>query len=257
MRHRLRQFMLICGAGAVGGTVAAAVSAQVVEPGAVGTPGAGVLVLDNWNYDPLYSEGWSVDTVLEKTTVNDPSGEAVGTVEDLLFSDEGRLVAFVVEIGGTLGVDRTSVSVPWEQAVLTDDTMRLHVPITPEALPGAEAPALPATAPADGAEILPEEVAAGPAGFLATDLIGDYVSLEDNERYGDVSDIIVLQDRIAALVVKSAGSGQDSQRAYPYAGYQSWTDPALETHFSLPYAAEQADVIEDFDYDRLIRRPAE
>jgi hypothetical protein len=135
--------------------------------------------------------------------------------------------------------------------------MALHVPITPEALPGGEAPALPATAPADGAEIIPEEVEAGPSAFLATELIGDYVSLSDNARYGDVSDIIVRDDRIAALVIESAGSGQDRQRAYPYAGYRSWTDPELETHFSLPYAAQEADVIEDFDYDRLIRRPAD
>jgi sporulation protein YlmC with PRC-barrel domain len=225
-----------------------------------------VLVLSNWKYDAIYTDAWSVENLLQKTAVYDVDREAIGSVRNVTFFDDGQVDSFIVEVGGVFGLGDTILSVPWTQVTLSDDAMSLRTPITEATLDDFsvfDSPLFDDDAsiesfdPENVADIQPvgDEVRTGERVFKATDLIDDFVSLTDAERYGYVRDIVVLDGRIAALVIKAAGSEGDF--AYPYAGYNSWVSPTTDNRFHLPYSSEEADVIETFDYDRLRRRSAD
>lgn len=260
MRHWMRTAL----AGGTIGVIASPSVAQIVERvDRAEDPEQAVLILDHWAYDPLYTNGWSVDDVLEQTIAVDPSGTAIGDLDNLVFSDDGRLLAFIVELDRTWDIAETHVRIPWEEAVLSDDTTELHLPITEETLGsysifdrvGDRPP--PRIAKGSRAQVVPPEADPGSDAFRATDLIGDFASVEDMRRYGYVSDLIVRGDAIAALVIQAAGIEPTGPRAYPYPGYRSWVDPEDDTRFRMPFTSEQADVIENFDYDRLTRRSAD
>jgi PRC-barrel domain len=48
-----------------------------------------------------------------KQTVYDPSDVKVGEINDVLVDKDGKLVAFVIGIGGFLGIDQKDVAVPF------------------------------------------------------------------------------------------------------------------------------------------------
>ena len=54
-----------------------------------------------------------------KQSVYDPSDVKIGEVNDVLVDNDGKLVAFIVGIGGFLGVDQKDVAVPFNSVRAT------------------------------------------------------------------------------------------------------------------------------------------
>jgi hypothetical protein len=228
------------------------------------TEGAGeVVVLDQWSYDPLYAEGWSVDEMFDDTDVIDASGEEIGDVENLIFADDGTLLAVIAQIGGFWDIGDTHVSIPWAQVTLSADGETLTVPVTEETIEdyagfdGTNAfnwddEELFAASDADAAQVVSDDLAAGPMVFKATDLMNDLTYLNDDVRYGYVSDILVSGDGISAILVDAAGYGTPGNYAYPYYGYRGYSP--YGTRYDLPYDREEITTIERFDYDRFSER---
>ena len=76
------------------------------------------------------------DRVLGKSVVN-PQDESVGDINDLVFDEEGRLVAAVIGVGGFLGLGQKNVAVSWDQIEWTpmeDGEVELSMPFTREEL---------------------------------------------------------------------------------------------------------------------------
>jgi sporulation protein YlmC with PRC-barrel domain len=77
-----------------------------------------------------------VDKVVGKGVVN-PQDEEVGEISDLVFDEEGRLVAAVIGIGGFLGLGQKNVAVSWDRIEWTpreDGEVELSMPFTREEL---------------------------------------------------------------------------------------------------------------------------
>jgi sporulation protein YlmC with PRC-barrel domain len=68
------------------------------------------------------------------TTVVDPSGKQVGTIEDLIFDEHDKIVGVVVGVGGFLGVGKKDVGFNWQQAKLQENqtagTKKLQISLT-------------------------------------------------------------------------------------------------------------------------------
>ena len=92
-----------------------------------------------------------------------------------------------------------------------------------------------------------------PRAWRASELIGDYARLRDGNAYGDygyVSDLILRDNKVAAVVVQPRAGYGPGYRAYPYYGYPyGWN--AGSPYYDMPYTEDDILDAEPFDYDRF------
>lgn len=210
-----------------------------------------VMVLSEWNYDTLYASGWSVERVIDETDVVGATGEELGSIENIIFSDEGQVLAVIAEIGGFLDIGDTHVAIPWEEVELSADAARMTVPVTEETVEDYSVFETGFFFETDAETItqVDDDLETGAMVFKATDLIGDYAYLSENARYGYVNDLVVNDGTISAVVIDAAAYGRPGYYAYPYYGYRA--HPSYYPRYNLPYTGEEIAVLEEFDYDRM------
>jgi len=86
-------------------SVASAQTAQPLPPAAA--PGAAAKVLPSVPSDAMTVARW------HKQNVYDPTDAKIGAVEDVLVDRDGKIVAFIVAVGGFLGMGEKDVAVPF------------------------------------------------------------------------------------------------------------------------------------------------
>lgn len=214
-------------------------------------------VLSTWTYDPLYAEGWSVDNMFDVTEIIDANGEDIGDVENIIFSNEGQVLGVIAQVGGFWDIGDRHVHVPWDEVTVEDGIQQVQIPVTEETIDDYDVfgdyifeEQTITEAATEETQPVSDELVAGAGIFKATDLIGDYAYLSDDVRYGYVSDIIVQDGAISAIVVDAAAYGRGGYYAYPYAYRGNMTAP----RYDLPYEPVEVDTIDDFDYEQLQSR---
>ncbi len=231
-------------------------SAPAVAADTTANASGGVDILESWNYDPLYRDGRSVNDLVYGADLVGPGGDTIGSVENLVFSDDGQVMALIAEVGGFWDIGDTHVSVPWDEVHLGTDTVR--VPVTEESYSdysGAYDGYL-SQLDTDEEKVVDDDLQTGPGMFKATDLIGDYATLSDESPYGYVRDLLIGDDgNISAVIVEANAYGSAGYYAYPYGGHGSPADPN-SPNCGMPYDRNQIDRIEQFDYDKLKITPS-
>ncbi len=219
-----------------------------------------VQLLSGWNYQPLYADGWSVDNALGADVIGS-TGEEIGDIENIIFSNEGEVLGIIAEVGGFWDIGDTHVHVPWEEITMSDSFDQVQVPVTEDSVDDYDvfgdywdSEQVISEADTDATMPVNDDLAAGQGIFKATDLIGDYVYLSDGARYGYICDIIVQDNAISAIVADAGTYGRRGYYAYPYA-YRGQS-PMNGSRYDLPYGAEQIDTIENFNYEQLQSRAA-
>lgn len=217
-----------------------------------------VIVLSEWRYDPLYTSGWSVDQVFDEATVVGRDGEEIGDVENIIFNDQGEVVALIAEVGGLWELGDTHVSVPWNEVELSQDAARITVPVTEDTADDYAAAAgdrgTIRKGEAGKVATVEEEADVGSGLFKATDILGDSAYLNNDQRYGYVSDIIVNDGKLAAVVSDVRGASGRGYYGFPYTGATAWTrDPG---RYDIPYGPDEITVVQIFDYDKMQRKGA-
>ncbi|MFZ3584248.1 PRC-barrel domain-containing protein [Loktanella sp. DJP18] len=238
-----------------------------------------VLSLTDWDYESLYTDGISVERLLDADVIS-ATGDDVGDVENVLFGPGGDLVSVIVEAGGFWDIGDTHVNIPWDIVETAPwDADGIMIPITQEQLEDPEVYGLfdeeLGYGYAEGSglnnvtieTIVAEEqlaevggdglgvVETGPRVWRAPDLIGDYARVRDGDalvNYGYVEDIIVRDGQIAAvLVTPDRGWGVTGNRAYPYYGSNyGWSSGA--EYYDMPYDRTEISDVEAFDNDMLV-----
>lgn len=216
-----------------------------------------VQVLSTWNYDPLYAEGWSVEDMFDMTEIIGATGEDIGDVENIIFSNDGEVLGVIAEVGGFWDIGDTHVHVPWDQVTIQDGIQQVQIPVTEETIDDFDVfgdgwfdEQVIAEGDTDETQVVDDDLVAGSGIFKATDLIGDYVYLSDGARYGYVADIIVQDGAISAMVTDARSYGRSGYYAYPYSSGAGMYGP----QYVLPYEATEIDTIENFDYEQLQSR---
>lgn len=216
----------------------------VLLPGCAGTPGEDVELPENVatveavSYDDLYEEGGIQATSLLNANVRDEQGSEIGHVENLILSDDEGIVAVIAEIGGFLDIGDTHIAVPWEQVTLTHEDIR--IPVTENNLADYR---LSGNRSAVGREALDrtlrlqEGASTGPETWKVTDLLGDYVTFEDQQERGYVDNLLFSEaGEIQAVVIESGGAPY----AYPFHGFphHGYHGPHYNYGpYSVPYRA--------------------
>lgn len=232
------------------GTVAVMASSSVVAQS--------VDIMEGWSYDGLYSSGISIDQLLDDATVFGPTGDEIGTVENVIFSDSGEALAIIAEVGGFWDIGDTHVSVPWDEVVIGFDEDIVTVPVTEENAGdypmygdnGWFSEQTYFARDADDIQVVNDNLEGGPDVFRASEFIGDYVYLSGYAPYGYVNDLIIEDGQVTAIVMDaSTYYGRPGYYALPYDYTTAW-DP-YDRGYQMPYGTDVVDEIEVFDYDLM------
>jgi sporulation protein YlmC with PRC-barrel domain len=257
---RLNILNLLLTTSALAAALASAAAAQEVNIE------ADIVALPEWHYDELYAGGLRVEELLD-ADVNGPTGEDIGDVENVLFSEDGRILSVIAEVGGFLELGDTHVSIPWDMVEAAEWDDGIEIPVTQESiedftlfrdefLTAGDAASEVQEVEGDG----PGMVGTGPRVWRAYEFIGDYARLRDGDgfvNYGYVDDLIVRDGQIAAVVVSpDVGWGTGGYYAYPYYGYGYGWAPEGE-FYDLPYDRAEIGDLEPFDDDALEGEPLE
>ncbi|MFP4238790.1 PRC-barrel domain-containing protein [Rhodosalinus sp.] len=217
---------------------------------------AEVRPLTGWTYDSLYADGMSADDFMA-FEVRGSGGEEIGDMEDLLISSEGEVVAIIAEVGGFWDIGDTHVSVPYDEIEMDGDAATVTVPVTEETVEDYDF-----MQDAYAAGDIAEETVPGvddadfvPRAWRVSELIGDYARMREGDtfvNYGYVSDLILKEGQVDAVVVQPMNAYGTGYRAYPYAGYeQGWGWNPGSPYYDMPYDMEMRGELGDFDYDQM------
>jgi sporulation protein YlmC with PRC-barrel domain len=216
-----------------------------------------VQLLSDWRYDALYTAGWSVDNMFDRTEIIDANGDEIGDIENIIFSNDGHVLGIIAQVGGFWDIGDTHVHIPWDVVTLQDGIAQMIIPVTQDTIDEYDVfgdgwfdDQVISAADTAVTQAVNDDLVAGAGIFKATDLIGDYVYLSDGARYGYVADIIVQDGAISAMVTDAGSSGRSGFYAYPYAYRADMYGPRYE----LPYETNDVDTIEAFDYTQLQSR---
>ncbi len=194
-----------------------------------------------WTLDQAAREGWSVKKLIG-TKAFGPNRKQIGKVENVVFGPEGNVRELIVDTGGFLGFDETPLAVKWADVKIGPDPIDyVNTPITVESLKKYGL--------FDG---MPDKDAIGPREWRATELIGDYVHLLGNIRYGSVRDLIVSKNgELKAVIVKpDFGYGRmNGYYSYPWFGYgmgYDYTWNPGNNYYDLPFG--QTDIAQLLPY---------
>lgn len=215
-----------------------------------------VIALRDFDSDDVYDGGFSIEYVMEDMAVYGRQGDEIGSVENVVFSRDGELLALIAEVGGFWDMFDTHVSVPWSEVTI-DSSQRLTIPVTEENVEEfsvLKADILRGETVSEDVELVEEDFIAGQNLFRASELIGDFARIRAEDGYVDygyVDDLIVKDGRIATVVVNSgAGYGGPGPYAYPY--YRDAWRPG-SPYYDMPYSSEEVIEAQRVDYSRFGR----
>jgi len=193
-----------------------------------------------WKLDEAGRSGWSVKKLIG-TKAFGPNRKQVGEVENLIFGPDGKVRKLIVTTGGFLGIGDTALSVNWKDVKVGPEIGYVNTPLTAE---GVEKYGL-----FDG---MSDQVPKGPREWRATELIGDYVNLKKDVRYGHIRDLIISKDGELKAVIVSPDRGYvgyGGYYAYPYYGYGTGWDPGYD-RYDMPFGKTDIAALLPYAYNK-------
>jgi sporulation protein YlmC with PRC-barrel domain len=195
--------------------------------------------LADWDYEELRT-GWSVERLTNVAEVIDQNGENIGTVEDLIMGPDGKIRRLVIEAeGGLFNLGATQFTYPFDQATF-DGPDRVVVALEEDHLE-------------DYSPFADEDAPAQRRNWRVSELIRDYVYLEDGYRFGWINDAIIGTDgTVKAVVVHPDVRVTRAPRpvALPFLPDEGRFDPALY-YYQLPFSADAVSELGVFFYDQM------
>ena len=212
-----------------------------------------IVALEGWALEDVAPDGWSASSLLDEDAIG-PAGDDIGEVEDLIFDEDGGLVAIIAEVGGFWDIGDTHVSIPWEEVDYAGPGEGVCLPVTEETVDTYDLFGNPDILPR---EQMSEEIVAGvddamPPGrtWRVSELIGDYARLlSDGEwvNYGYVTDVLVQDGEVSATLVNASGTYGYGMYGYPsYAARNYGWNPA-DPYYDMPYDVDEIDGLQPVD----------
>lgn len=173
-----------------------------------------------------FQNSWTAENMLGSDVYGE-DGSLVGEVANIIIGPNGTIDRLVVSTDNFLGIGDRMVSVPQNNVTLTPGEAGIRTRLDEDQMD-------------DFSLFAEEEVRTGPRAFRVSDLMGDYVRLQNGRDYGYVTDVVFGRDgNLQAVLVQpditfdQAGYAGGAY-AYPFYGYDYGFEP-LEQTYDLPY----------------------
>jgi sporulation protein YlmC with PRC-barrel domain len=206
--------------------------------------------LDEWGYEGLYKDTWTAQQMID-APVFGPTGEEIGDVENVMVGSKSTVDSLILEIGGLIDIGDTHIRVPWSEVNAQfqgEGEPRIEVPVTQETIEELAEGDYDVFGGAAG-EVTTggDDQASKPRAWRATELIDDYVVLENGEAYGWVEDLVFSNaGRLEAVVVDALYGAAYGPYAYPFYGYEYGFAPG-NPYYELPYEEEEIASLEPLE----------
>ncbi|BBI64816.1 hypothetical protein HSBAA_61220 [Vreelandella sulfidaeris] len=86
--------------------------------------------LSDWDYEEVYEQGGIRADNLMDAEVFGEDEEEIGSVENVLVTQDNKIAAIIAQVGGFWDIGDTHVLVPWDEVEIHEDGVR--VPVTEE-----------------------------------------------------------------------------------------------------------------------------
>lgn len=206
----------------------------------------------HWSYDQIYSSGWSGKGLMDQGTVYGPNGDDIGSIENLIIGDDGRLLGVIAEVGGFLDIGDTHVFVPWDQLEIDLENDRVTIPVTEENIENyVYKDDVLTKDDMQRRQVVSSDLATGPRVWKATELLDDRAVLSTGVAFGWVTDLIFSPEgSLQSVVVTADASFRGGYYAYPYHGHRYGWHPGANQY---NVAEDVATVLKlgRFDYDKM------
>ena len=217
-----------------------------------------VILMRDWDYDMIYGQGWSAKRLMDKASVYGPTGDDIGSVENLVIDQDGKIAGIIAQVGGFLDIGDTHVFVPWDQVQVSSGLRRVTIPVTEDTVEDFSTwpDAYLRKAETGSRRVVESDLATGPRIWRATELIGDYGFLSGDVGYGNVEDLIFTGDgKLHAVVVNAYAGYGGGHYAFPYYGYPYGWDPGYSAYYT-GYGRDDIVDLQPFQYSKLNRNVA-
>ncbi|MEC9483482.1 MAG: PRC-barrel domain-containing protein [Halomonas sp.] len=209
-----------------------------------------VRTLSDWNYEAIYQDGGLTAENLMDVEVFGVEGEEIGSVENVLITEENQIAAIIAQVGGFWDMGDTHVLVPWEKVKLIEGGVA--IPVTEENVEeyGLFSSEFITKRDLNQAQQVDDDLDTGPRVWKLSELLDDYVSMGDEGvGYGYVDNVLFSRNgEVQAVVVESDMAYGGGAYAYPFYGYGYGWEPGYTT-YSLPYGEEEIGELDEFDYE--------
>lgn len=186
-----------------------------------------------------YAGGFTAERLLSQTVIGE-GGERVGMVRNVVVDGDGRIDYVVVENEGLLGLGESVLAIPFGDVDLTPGADGVTAPVNRDNLGGfslfggKEAPLVTGES------------------YRISDVIGDYVRLNDGTYFGYVKDVAFGQDgAVEGLIVTpdvSWGSGGTYGIPYEVESVLGTDYDTANSYYTIPYSRADFEGVEPFDY---------
>ncbi|MBS9405537.1 PRC-barrel domain-containing protein [Halomonas sp. TRM85114] len=221
------------------------------------SPDSNVRSIDEWSYAPIYEQGGFRAEKMLEAKVFGTQGAEIGEIGNIILDQKNQVLSVIAEVGGMWDSGDRHVSVPWDEAVVSEDGVK--VPVHQDNVEEFNIfrefdEAYVYKQELDRTKAVEEDVAVGPRTWKITDILHDYVKMKDGTDYGIITDAIFARDGvIQAIIVKPANTETvQGPRAYPFYGYPEAWRPG-DTHYILPFAKEDIEKLPVFEYEKYKR----
>ncbi|MBB3189238.1 PRC-barrel domain-containing protein [Halomonas cerina] len=212
--------------------------------------------INDWDYEALYQDGGIRAESLLNAKAIGSAGDAIGTIKNAILDEENQVVTLIAEVGGMWDSGDRHVSIPWEEAELSQEGVR--VPVHEDNIEDYN---LFDDEYVDDAYIfkgglqhttqVESDVMTGPRIWKITDILDDFASLGKDTGVGYITDALLTREGVLqAIVVEPSGTEfGEGPYAYPIYGHPDvWQPGAM--HYELPYSREELSSLPSFDYDK-------
>lgn len=204
--------------------------------------------LSDWNYEDIYEAGGIRADKLMDAEVFGDNEEEIGSVENVLLTQDNNIAAIIAQVGGLWDIGDTHVLVPWENIELHEGGVKLPVTednvdeyglfasdeyITEQSLSQTQQ--------------VEDDIDTGSDIWKLTDVLDDYASVGEGVGYGYIDNILFSRNgEIQGVVVDTDSRGP---YAFPFYGYGHGWAPSYAT-YALQYDEDEIGEMQPFDYER-------
>lgn len=184
-------------------------------------------------YEPgqAVKKGFSAQE-LSGAEVRGKNGEKIGEVEELIIGPDSQLRRLVVAVNeGFFGSGGRRLAVDFDDVSIKGTGVEVDYITVPVTERNVEEHGV--------FEDKQASIAGKPREWRASELLGDYVSLEDVENYGSVHDLVFDQQGQLRMIATSPDFGRTLSSSFlaPYGPGESW-QPG-EEYYVLPYTQSE------------------
>ncbi|XKH59045.1 PRC-barrel domain-containing protein [Halomonas sediminis] len=207
--------------------------------------------LSDWDYEAIYEAGGIRADNLIDAEVFGGNQEEIGSIENVLITQENKIAAIIAQVGGFWDMGDTHVLVPWEEVELNEKG--IMTPVTEDNLDKYglfTSDDYITKQDLSQTQRVDDDLETGPGIWKLTDLLDDYATVGEGVGYGYVNNMLFSRNgEVQAVIVESDTAYGRGTYAYPFYGYGYGWAPGYPA-YALQYDADEIGEMKPFDYEK-------